>query len=372
MRQGEGTRTTGTLGPVRPGAQGATLEDVAAAAGVSRATASRVLSGSQKVSPAARAAVEESARTLGYVPNRAARSLVTRRSNMVALVVPEPSTRLFGEPFFASLVRGLGEGLTERGVQLLLFMAQSSCGEGCIARYLAGGHVDGAVLVSLHGDSRLPQELAASGLPVVQAGRPLSGTTPYVDVDNREAAALAVAHLREQGYERIATIAGPLDMAAGVDRLAGYLDAVATGPVAGTTLVEIGDFTYESGARAMATLLSRAPDLDAVFVASDLMALGAMATLRQAERRIPEDVGVVGFDDSVLASSAHPPLSSVQQPTEELGRSLAASLLSLIETGATPPSPVLTAGLSARQSSARARSPALDPMQSGEATAALT
>src|SRR6266542_6128118 len=201
----------------------ATLEEVAELAGVSRATVSRVINGKPRVSRETRVAVERAAARLGYVPNRAARSLVTRRNDSIGLVIPEPSGQFFNDPLFPRLVRGVTEGLAEPGVQRVLFMPQSSRDEARLAAYLGGGHVDGVLIVSLHGLDELPLGLKRQGIPVVLCGRPLAAADlSYVDADNQHGAMQAVAHLVEQGRRVIATVAGPQDMAPGIDRLEGY------------------------------------------------------------------------------------------------------------------------------------------------------
>jgi DNA-binding LacI/PurR family transcriptional regulator len=304
-----------------------TLEGVAQVARVSRATASRVINGDRRVSDSARQAVEEAIRELGYVPNRAARSLVTRRSDSVAVVIPEPSGQLFGDPFFPRILRGISDELATESMQLVLLMPEDRSGESRVERYLEGGHTDGVLLISLHGSDPLPTGLRLRGIPAVVGGRPHGDGLTYVDVDNRAGAATAVQHLVDRGRRRIATIAGPQDMAAGIDRLAGYRERVAS---ADSDLVEIADFTLDGGRAAMQRLLERAPDLDAVFIASDLMAIAAVDILRGAGRRIPDDVAVVGFDDSPLALTVTPMLSSVRQPIEEMGREMTRLLMDQI------------------------------------------
>jgi DNA-binding LacI/PurR family transcriptional regulator len=307
-----------------------TLEQVAALAGVSRATVSRVVNGSPKVRPEVRAQVERAVAKLGYVPNRAARSLVTRRADSIALVVSEPHARFFSEPFFAGMVRGVSAALAETGVQLLLLIAHDLPDRGRLERYVVGGHVDGVLLASLHGDDPLPAILERAGVPAVQVGRP-PGATPasYVDADNRGGASKAVEHLAGRGRRRIATIAGPLDMSVGRDRLDGYRDGLAAAGLAEAgELVEAGDFSEESGAAAMERLLARpGRPVDAVFAASDLMAAGALRALRTAGRRVPDDVAVVGFEDSAVARYAQPPLTTVRQPIEDMGRQATRLLL---------------------------------------------
>ncbi|HWC43210.1 MAG TPA: LacI family DNA-binding transcriptional regulator [Actinomycetota bacterium] len=344
-----------------------TLEQVAALAGVSRATVSRVVNGSPKVSPEARAQVERAVAKLGYVPNRAARSLVTRRADSVALVVSESHARFFSEPFFAGMVRGVSAALAGTGVQLLLLIAQDLPDRSRLERYVVGGHVDGVLLASLHGDDPLPATLERAGVPAVLVGRPAGPGTPgdrrdpstlrggpggsrrggppedrgarasYVDADNRGGARAAVLHLAARGRRRIATVTGPLDMGVGLDRLDGYRDGLAAaGLAADPALVEPGDFTEEGGAAATVRLLARpGPPVDAVFAASDLMAAGALRALRAAGRRVPEEVAVVGFEDSAVARCAQPPLTTVRQPIEEMGRQATRLLLATVAGEAT-------------------------------------
>jgi DNA-binding LacI/PurR family transcriptional regulator len=332
----------------------ATLEQVAEAARVSRATASRVVNGDRRVGGSARAAVETAIQELRYVPNRAARSLVTRRSDSVAVVIPEPTAQLFGDPFFPRVLRGISEALDANEMQLVLLMPQARSDEERVERYLAAGHGDGVLLISLHGSDPLPERLRRHGIPFVVGGRPPGVGSAYVDVDNRAGAGGAVQHLLDGGRRRIATIAGPQDMAAGADRLAGYRERLeAAGRPAGD-MVEIADFSLDGGRIAMERLLARTPTIDAVFVASDLMAVGALAALRAAGRAIPGDVAVVGFDDSPLASTTQPPLSSVRQPIEEMGREMTRLLMQEIRSpGGAPRRVILETQLVVRASSDR-------------------
>ena len=319
-----------------------TLEQVADRARVSRATVSRVVNGDRRVAESARTAVEAAVRELGYVPNRAARSLVTRRSDSVAVVIPEPTAHVFGDPFFPRILRGISDALAEESMQLVLLMPQARPDEERVERYLAAGHGDGVLLISLHGADPLPEALRRNRVPVVVGGRPPGAGIPYVDVDNRAGASIAVQHLVERGRKRVATIAGPQDMAPGADRLAGYHERLASaGHAAVAELVEIADFTLEGGRAAMERLLARAPALDAVFVASDLMAVGALGALRTAGRDVPDDVAVIGFDDSPLASTTQPALSSIRQPIEEMGREMTRLLMQEIRTPGGPPRRVI-------------------------------
>ena len=319
-------------GPARP-----TLEAVAALAGVSRGTVSRVINDSPQVSPRAREAVQKAIEELGFVPNRAARTLVTQRTDSVALVVSESEERFFAEPYFAAVVRGISAGLTGSGLQLLLAVAQSPTEREQLEHYLTGQHVDGVLLVSLHGMDTLPARLEARGVPTVLCGRPLAGQpAACVDADNRGGARQAVAHLVAAGRRRIAAIRGPADMTVGQERHAGYLDGLAeAGLAVDDSLVEPGDFSLDAGSAAATALLARRPDLDAIVAASDAMAIGAMRSLRAAGRQVPDDVAVVGFEDSPSAAHTDPPLTTVHQPVESMGREMVRMLLTRI-AGGTP------------------------------------
>lgn len=334
--------------------RGVTLDEVARVAGVSRATVSRVVNGNPRVTPEVRRTVERAVDRLGYVPNPAARSLVTRRSQSIGLVIAEPAGRLFEDPFFPRLLRGIGAALSSRDLQLVLLMPQSSGEEMRAERYLTAGHVDGALLVSLHGNDPLPKAVAARGIPVVVGGRPPRGSmVSYVDVDNVQGARSAIEHLIAGGRRHIGTIAGPQDMPAGEDRLTGYHDALdAAGMARDAKLVSDGDFTQQGGAEATRRLLAARPDLDAIFVASDLMATGAIQVLRAAGRRIPDDVAIVGFDDSAITETTDPPLTSVRQPIEEMGREMVRLLVEhLAEPGSVPRTVILATQLVRRRSS---------------------
>ena len=328
-----------------------TLEDVAARAGVSRATASRVINGSPHVTDATRDAVERAVAALRYTPNRAARSLAGSRSDTVALVVSEPSSRLFADPFFAGTVRGVAARLAESRFQLVLLTTQSDRDRARIERHLLRGTTDGVLLMSTRSDDPLPAKLAKEGMPCVVAGRPADAAVGFVDADNEGGARQAVAHLLARDRRLIATIAGPTDMAVGTDRYEGWRAALAeAGLKPSRSLVARADFTRAGGAEAAAKLLDRTPGVDAVFAASDLMALGVLDVLRRLGRRVPRDVAVVGFDDSELAESADPPLTSVRQPLEQMGREMAAGLLAQLD-GEGPTGVVLPTELVVRSSS---------------------
>ncbi|MFJ9032399.1 LacI family DNA-binding transcriptional regulator [Streptomyces sp. NPDC102274] len=309
-----------------------TLEEVAALAGVGRGTVSRVINNSPRVKDTTRHLVERAIAQLGYIPNRAARALAGSRTDAVALVIPETGKRFFAEPYFSEIVHGVGDGLADTDLQLLLTLVRTEKERHRFLQYARARRIDGVLLVSVHGSDPLPDLLAEMEMPTVLGGR-RSGdeSVSYVDSDNVGGTRAAVHHLSSSGRRAIATITGPLDMYVARCRLRGYEEAVREHP-AGPAPARIahGDFTEESGRRAMAELLRLHPDLDAVFAASDLMAVGALHTLRAAGRRVPEDVAVVGFDDSPLARHTDPQLTSVRQPVEEMGRTMARVLLETI------------------------------------------
>jgi DNA-binding LacI/PurR family transcriptional regulator len=311
-----------------------TLEEVAARAGVSRATASRVLRGDAKVSDHARETVLEAARAVSYVPNLAARSLVTGRSDSVAFLVEETEERMFADPFFLGMLRTAQEAVADAGLQLVFTVVNGPEDQERFLAYAAGGHVDGVLLLSLHGRDRLPQRLEALGVPTVLSGRPLSGRRRlwYVDADNVGGGRLATLHLLESGRRRVATVTGPLDMCAGQDRLAGYRAAVAeAGRKPEESLVSVGDFTVGGGYAATRALLDRRPDVDAIFAASDLAAFGVVRALRESGRSVGSDVAVIGFDDIPAAAEQEPALSTVRQPVGALGTTMTRLLLDRIE-----------------------------------------
>lgn len=340
---------TSRTGGARP-----TLEMVAERAGVSRGTASRVLSGAPNVSEAAVAAVRRAAAELRYRPNLSARSLVTGRTGLVGLVVNETNERLFSDPFFAGIARGAHSALAAAGVALVLSLAADDDERDRLLE-LASTRLDGLLVVHGHGDAALVDTLVASGIPAVYAGRTETAAGQdlwWVDSENESGAYEAVSHLAGRGRRRIATITGPADMVAGIDRVGGWRRALAdAGLLADDALVEPGQFSIESGYDGMRALLIRVPDLDAVFAANDLMAVGALRALQESGRSVPEDVALVGFDDSDSASGAQPALTSVKQDVEGAGHLMAELLLAQVGGGAGPRQEILPTHLVVRDSS---------------------
>ncbi|WP_374974877.1 LacI family DNA-binding transcriptional regulator [Microbacterium trichothecenolyticum] len=315
-----------------------TIRDVAAAAGVSRGTVSRVINGGHWVSPDARVAVEEAIRRTGYTANHAARSLATGRAGSLAFLLTEPQHLLFQDPTFALLLRGAAEALAQRAMTLVLLVAGTPAERANVAHFVSAGHVDGVLLISSHESDPLVDELLEAGVPTVCCGIPLGheAQVPTVSVDEIGSAREMTRYLRGRGHRRIAMIAGPHDTPGGKFRLVGFQEEM--GDDFDPALVEEGDYSQESGAVAMARLLERTRDIDAVFAASDMMAAGAIATLRKAGLRVPEDIAVAGFDDSGLAATHEPALTTMRQPWERLSTEMVSTLLEAI--GGAHPAPI--------------------------------
>lgn len=322
-----------------PAPRSPTLEEVAEFAGVSRATVSRVINAVPTVDPELRQIVERAIAATGYVPNHAARSLVTKRTGSVALVISEPDDRhfddpflhrIFTDPFLGRVTAGALEVLRPAGIHLVLMPADVPSHHQ-VVRYLRQGHVDGVLLISSHVADPLPKQLWELAVPAVLSARPGQPVPlSYVDVEQQAGAKLAADHLVGRGCRRPATISGPLDMPASQDRLTGFRSALAVHGHAYVPSVE-GNFTRVSGEDATRALLAEHPDVDGLFVANDLMAEGALQALRELGRRVPDDVAVVGFDDSSAAVACRPQLTTVRQPVEQMAAEMARLLLRHID-----------------------------------------
>lgn len=324
-----------------------TIRDVAVQAGVSRSTVSRVINGGHWVSPDARVAVEDAIVATGYTANHHARSLATGRAGSMAFLLTEPQQLLFDDPTFALLLRGAAEALAQRSMTLVLLVAGTPAERESVAHFISAGHVDGVLLISSHESEPLLDQLLDAGVPLVSCGIPLGHERELSTVSVEEAASARsmVGYLRTKGHERIGMIAGPDDTPGGRYRLVGFREEL--GDRFDPTLVETGDYSFESGQTAMARLLERG--VDAVFAANDRMAAGAIAAARRAGLSVPADVAVAGFDDSGLAATHEPAITTMRQPWEQISAQMVNVLLEVI-AGAEPRSVVLDTELVVRDS----------------------
>lgn len=344
----------------RPPTTPPTLEDVARVAGVSRATVSRVVNGTRnvdvKIQELVRAAIDET----GYAPNRAARSLVTKRAGTIALVMSgagDPgeedafAARVLADPFFGRVAGGVLGFLRPRGVHPVLMIADTERAREDVLAFLRQGSADGALLVSTHAEDPLPVRLVESKIPAVLFARPARPIPiSYVDLDHQAGARLAADRLVESGRTQVATVAGPLDVPASQDRLTGFRDAMARHGFPYVPIAE-GGFTSASGEAAMERLLAEHPDIDGVFAANDLMAQGALLVLQKHGRRVPDDVALVGFDDSSPALVCRPRLTTVRQPVEDMAAEMARLLMAHVEEpGLRPKSVIFEPTLAVRES----------------------
>ena len=316
-----------------------TLEEVARLAGVSRSTVSRVINDRPNVRAEVRERVWQVIRQVGYQPHAAARSLVTNRTQIIGMVIPEAVTTLFTDPFFPLLLRGATDACNSHQYQLILSLFTANADRQEIyQRILRSGYLDGVIVASASLEDPLIPNLLRDRIPFVSVGRRPNGRVHYVDADNVSGARMAVEHLIRLGHRRIATITGRLDMIHGQDRLSGYRQALeARGiPVEEELIVE-GDFTEAGGTLGMQRLLPSSPS--AVFVASDMMAIGALKALRQADVQVPQDIALVSYDDIPIASAIVPALTTVRQPIERMGSMAVEVLLSVLETSPEEESP---------------------------------
>lgn len=311
----------------------ATIFDVAAEAGVSRGTVSRVLNGERYVSAASRDAIEAAIAKVGYVRNTAARNLAKQSSGAIALIVHEPDSVFIDDPNIGAILLGAHSALSAADYQLVSLLIDTERDSNRVRGYLGGGFVDGAIIVSAREGDPISQAIADLRLPAIMVGRPDNQPQlPWVGIDNRGAARQITERLRATGRRRIGMIAAGLDRDSGRDRLAGFRDALGDG-FDDTRVARQGLYTYAAGVDGMAELLRLDPRVDGVFAASDAVAVGALESLRMAGRSVPSDVGVVGFDDSSWALRARPTLSTVHQPARQLGARAAELVLEQVRTG---------------------------------------
>jgi DNA-binding LacI/PurR family transcriptional regulator len=336
----------------RPGLAGAaphgrvTIYEVARAAGVSAGTVSRVLNG-QAASAGSRRAVEQAISSTGYVPNHHARRLAGSRPDTVAFLHCTPAQRLLTDPNVNALLLDCLRALGDQNIMMVTPVATDGPPD-TVTRKLAARLDDPVLLFSAPRASTAVESLVDRQIPAVACGTPLGyeRQVSYVGTDDRDGARQIVSYLRSRGRQRIATVTGPMDLPGGVERLAGYRDAIGSYDPA---LIAHGDYTYASGAAAAEQLLRQAPDLDAIFAASDMMAAGTLTALQRAGRRVPEDIAVVGYDDAAIATTSRPRLTTVRIPWQRFAGQLTTQLLRRID-GDEPTSVIMPVELVIRDS----------------------
>ena len=322
--------------PIRP-ARRATLDEVARLARVSPSTVSRVVRGSAQVSEELESAVREAIRVTGYVPNLAARQLVTSRSDAVGVVIPEDQWRVFRDPFFANMVEGVATQLASTRYRFILVMGRSAEDPEWLLHYVGGGHINGVMLIAPERQHVLGDAITSVGVPVVYMGKPFQAAEDarYVDANNVGGVRQAVEYLYAQGRRRIAMIAGVPTMRSSVDRTAGYQSGMASvGLPVDERLVVATDYGDEAAEKAMNQLLRLSDstgDIDAVIAASDLIAIGVLRALRNAGINVPADIAVIGYGDEWIAARSEPPLTTIAQNSVQMGIELARLMVAVLE-----------------------------------------
>ena len=322
------------------------LEDIAKKAGVSRSTVSRVINGEAYVSDKTRQRVLEIVEAEAFTPNMAARTLVTQRTQMIGIVIPDEFKDVFSNEipyYYSALLQGISEAARPHDYAPLLWIGHHDDVEEGYRRLLKNRWMDGLIIVSsLKSETMLVTSLLKNRTPFVLIGRPLKqeGQISYVSIENSTAAEQAVRHLLGAGRTRVGAIVGNVDNADSQDRLTGYKQALKSAGIAvDRDLIVTGQFTRAWGYAAMKRLLSA--HVDGVFAFSDMIALGALDAIREAGLRVPDDISLVGFDDLPAAAQANPPLTTVRQPITQKGARAAALLIERIEKGTGEPAHIL-------------------------------
>lgn len=305
-----------TAGAVRGGKLATTIRDVARYARVSVASVSRAINGTGGLSEATRRRILSAARQLQYAPNGAARSLITRRTNTVGILLPD----MHGE-FFSELIRGIDIAARARGLHLLVSSSHGGAVESALALRAMHGRVDGMLVLSPQADADFLEENLPQGTPVVLMNRPAGGARrPTVSIDNYGGSVAMVRHLVGRGHRRIALIAGPEDNCEAQERTRGYREALARLLPSREPIILPGDFTEESGWRAGQQVLAMRERPTAIFASNDMMAIGCITALDQGGLSVPKDVAIAGYDDIPIARYVTPALTSVRVRITDLGR----------------------------------------------------
>jgi len=311
-----------------------TIKDVAQMAGVSPSTVSRVLAKDPRISPVTAEKVRQAIQATHYHPNGIARSLVRKASLTIGFSVAQPADQAFASPFVAEALRGAATVAQRNGYYLMIFTAPTLAEERHHSLTLyREGRIDGVILTTARVHDTLLDDLRKEGLPFAVIGRPTGRQVTYwVNNDNVGDAKAATEHLLRLGHRRIGLITGPRQFVVTQDRTRGFRLAMEEAGASPRLLPHAaGPFTEQGGYQAAAEIIRRQPDITALLVTDDVMAVGALRALADAGRRVPEDVAVMCFNDSPLASAAHPPLSAVRIPMYELGARATELLIAVLE-----------------------------------------
>ena len=309
-----------------------TIDLIAKSAGVSRATVSRVMNGSAKVSPERVKAVNKAISKYNFTPNATARRLAGGKSGLIALLMEESSEEFFLNPFWGQVVQGFSSTITEAGLHPLLLIRPKSGTEDSLFSTLQAGQMDGIAIFSWHRPLRSFEKVLDPKLAVVFGGD-LGGSKkyPFVDVDNVKGGFIATKHLIDIGCRNIVTITGDLKLQSGRDRLEGYEKAItSSGLKLNEQLIIHGDYTQSKAEELIRQLIKKKIKFDGVFAGNDLSAMGTINVLLQNGIQVPDKVKVVGFDDSPIASRNQPSITTIRQPIRELGAEVAQSLLAIL------------------------------------------
>jgi LacI family transcriptional regulator len=307
-----------------------TLEDIARFSGFSRSTVSRVINGDVYVKEETRKRIMEVIHQHDFQPNLGARSLAGGQTKVLGLVIPAAVSTIFSDLYFPQFIRGVSAGCNAQNYSMMLWLVEPEYHRRTMREILHNGLLDGVIVSSMAMNDPIFESLHRSKMPFISIGRhPTLKDVNSLDVDNVKSACKATRYLIELSRTRVATITGPRNMIAGYDRYQGYLRALEEFniPLVPELAVE-ADFTEDGGYNAMKQLIAARPD--AVFAASDTMAIGALHALREANLRVPEDVAVIGYDDVPLASRTDPPLTTIRQSLQSMGSMAVNTLIDII------------------------------------------
>lgn len=312
-----------------------TSKDVAEKVGVSRTTVSLVLNNVQgiQISPETRQKVIDAAHELGYVPDATAQALVSRRTKAIGLVLTRSQHHIAADAFLPKIISGLLTTAKKHNIRILVDWVETEHQESAYFELARAKRIDGMILSTPRLNDKALKALENVDIPTVMMGSISGSRLPFVDVDNFKAAEKATSYLMELGHKSIACISNaPPEYTAAPERVAGFRSALSSLNIpVNEKLVCFADFDPESGYDCMKSLLQSGEKFTAAFVASDNVAIGAKAALREANMRIPDDISMIGFDDIPWAKYSDPPLTTIRLPAEALAQSACTLLLDMIQ-----------------------------------------